>query len=137
MPFIQQFDPTLAMLQKVLDLRAENQQVISSNIANADTPGYAPATLDFEKELHNAVFGGGLRPVVTQPDHIRITPADVSQVSGTIRRHPDTTGIGDENGVSVDKEMVRLSENQILYEAAVTMLNKKLAMLKYVAGDGR
>ncbi len=135
--FIQQFDPTLVMLQKVLDLRAENQQIISSNIANADTPGYAPATLEFEKELHSAMFGGELRPVVTQPGHIPVTPADVSQVRGTISRHPDTTGLGDENGVSVDQEMVRLSENQLLYEAAVTMLNKKLAALKYVASDGR
>ncbi len=137
MPFIQQFDPTLLMLQKVLDLRAENQQVISSNIANADTPGYAPATLEFEKQLHSAMFGGDLKPVVTQPGHIPVTPGDISQVTGTITRRPDTTGIGDENGVSVDREMVRLSENQILYEAAVTMLNKKLAALKYVAGDGR
>ncbi len=137
MPFIQQFDTTLLLLQKVLDLRAENQQVISSNIANADTPGYAPATLEFEEQLRNAMFGGDLKPVVTRPGHIPVTPADISQVEGTISRHPDTTGIGDENGVSVDKEMVRLSENQILYEAAVTMLNKKLAALKYVAGDGR
>ncbi|MFP7756393.1 flagellar basal body rod protein FlgB [Thermodesulfobacteriota bacterium B35] len=137
MPFIQQFDPTLVMLQKVLDLRAENQQVISSNIANADTPGYAPATLEFEEQLRSAMAGDGLKPVVTRPGHIPITPGDVSRVTGTISRHPDTTGIGDENGVSVDKEMVRLSENQILYEAAVTMLNKKLAALKYVAGDGR
>ncbi len=137
MPFIQQFDPTLRMLQKVLDLRSENQQVISSNIANADTPGYAPATMEFEQQLHDAMFGGSLKPVVTRAGHIPVTPSDVSQVQGTITRKPDTTGIGDENGVSVDREMIRLAENEILYEAAVTMLNKKLAALKYVAGDGR
>ncbi|HEB49686.1 MAG TPA: flagellar basal body rod protein FlgB [Desulfobulbus sp.] len=137
MPFIQQFDPTLRMLQKVLDLRSENQQVISSNIANADTPGYAPATMEFEQQLHDAMFGGSLKPVVTRAGHIPVTPSDVSQVQGTITRQPDTTGIGDENGVSVDREMIRLAENEILYEAAVTMLNKKLAALKYVAGDGR
>jgi flagellar basal-body rod protein FlgB len=37
----------------------------------------------------------------------------------------------------VDQEMVALAENQILYEAATQMLNKKLGLLKYVAQDGR
>jgi flagellar basal-body rod protein FlgB len=34
-------------------------------------------------------------------------------------------------------EMVKLSENQIMYEAAATILNKKLALLKFVANDGK
>ena len=134
---IQHFDSTINMLRKVLDLRSKNQQIISSNIANADTPGYTPSSLEFEDQLRSAVSGSELKPVATRPGHIPANPADLSRVQGTITTHPDRTGIGDENGVSVDKEMIKLSENQILYEAAIAMLNKKLSILKYAANDGR
>ena len=37
------FDNSITLLQKSLDLRSSNQRVIAGNIANAETPGYAPA----------------------------------------------------------------------------------------------
>ena len=48
MPSIQQFDTTMHLLHKVLDLRAKNQEVIAANIANAETP--------------TSVLAGGVRP---------------------------------------------------------------------------
>ena len=137
MPVFQQFDTTMNLLQKVLDLRSRNQEIISSNIANAETPGYSAVSFEFEQQLRQALQRGELRPVVTQPGHIGIRPGDIAQVEGRVVSHPDRRGIGDGNSVSVDQEMVRLSENQIMYEAAITMLNKKLALLKYAASDGR
>ena len=137
MPLIQQFDTTLQLLQKVLDLRTRNQDILSSNIANAETPGYARRSYEFEEQLRQALHGGDLTPVSRQPGHIPISPASLDQVHGRVTVHPDTTGIGDQNSVDVDQEMIRLSENQILFEAAITMLNKKLAMLKYATNDGK
>ena len=137
MPFIQQFDTTINLLQKVLDLRDRNQQIISSNIANAETPGYSASSLEFEAQLKSVIRGGELTPVANRENHIAVSPTNISSVQGDITVHRDNTGIGDENSVSVDSEMIKLSENQILYEAAITMLNKKLAILKYAANDGR
>ena len=136
MSTIQQFDTTMRLLHKVLDLRQANQQVIGSNIANAETPGYSAQSFSFEQQLHSALGEGGLQPVTTQPNHIPLSPANLDQVSGTVSASKDRTGIGDQNNVSVDQEMVKLSENEILYEAAVTMLNKKMAMVKYVTNGG-
>ncbi len=137
MPLVQQFDTTMHLLQKVLDLRSRNQEIISSNIANAETPGYSAVSFEFEDQLRSAVREGGLRPVMTKPNHMAITPAHIDQIQGRIVEEKDKTGIGDKNSVSVDKEMIKLSENEILYEAAATMLKKKLSMLKYAANDGR
>jgi len=137
MPPVQQFDTTIQLLQKVLDLRSKNQEIISANIANAETPGYKALSFDFEDELKSAMDEGGLRPVATNARHFAITPSRINDIQGKITEKPDTTGIGDRNTVSVDKEMVKLSENEILYEAAVAMLNKKLSILKYAANDGR
>ncbi len=137
MPFVQQFDTTMHLLQKVLDLRSRNQEIISSNIANAETPGYSAVSFEFEDQLKSAMQEGGLRPVTTRKNHIAITPAHIDQIQGRVIEEKDKTGIGDKNSVSVDKEMVKLSENEILYEAAATMLRKKLSILRYAANDGR
>jgi flagellar basal-body rod protein FlgB len=136
MPGIHQFDTTMRLLHKVLDLRQKNQEIIGSNIANAETPGYSTQSFSFEQQLRSALSDNDLRPVATQPNHIPLIPANLEQVSGTVTSTRDATGIGDENSVSVDQEMVNLSENQILYEAAVTMLNKKLSMVKYAVNGG-
>jgi len=129
------FDGTTGLLKTVLDLRFRNQQVIAGNLANADTPGYAPARLDFEQDLEQALSTGA-GPLVTDPRHIG-AGNDPQQVHGRVIRTPDRSGIGDHNGVNVDQEMINLSENQILYETATRILNKKLGLLKYVIQDGR
>jgi len=136
MPGIQQFDTTIQLLQKVLDLRSKNQEIIGSNIANADTPGYSAQSFAFEDQLKNALSENGLRPVTAHPNHIPLSSVNLEQVTGTVSVTRDTTGIGDKNNVSVDQEMIRLSQNEILYETAVTMLNKKLSLLKYAANGG-
>jgi flagellar basal-body rod protein FlgB len=133
---IQQFDTTMKLLQKVLDLRSKNQEIIGSNIANAETPGYSAQSFSFEDQLNSALSENRLRPVATNPHHIPLVPSSLDQVTGTISIDKSNSGIGDENSVSVDQEMVKLAENEILYEAAITMLNKKMSMLKYTVNGG-
>lgn len=131
------FDPSMQLLRKTLDLRSENQRVIASNIANADTPGYAPARFEFEKQLEAAVKRKGVA-AATHPDHFPIGGAgNIGSVSGTITRRHDKTGIGDENGVNMDQEMMALSKNELLYETAAQLLKKKLTQLSYVVQGGQ
>lgn len=132
---IRRFDNTMNLLQKVLDLRSKNQEIIGSNIANAETPGYQAQSFTFEEQLKSA-FSGSMSPSVTQPNHIPLAPSNLDQVSGTLTAKKDTTEIGDKNSVNLDQEMVKLSENEILYETAVTMLNKKISLLKYTISGG-
>lgn len=132
------FDSSTRILAKVLDLRARNQQVIAANIANSETPGYSPATFHFEEELRSAVGKGTTLPLAGSNErHIAPTPGNLESVRGTITTSPDQTGIGDENGVSVEEEMMNLSENELLYEAAAQLLRKKLGMIKYVISGGQ
>lgn len=138
MKISQPFDANVQLLSKVLDLRSRNQQVIASNIANAETPGYSPAKFTFDDELNMAVGNRGELPLSqSHHAHIPIGPADINSVTGTITITEDKTGIGDENGVKVDDEMLALSENQILYEAAAQLLKKKLSMISYAVSGGQ
>ena len=135
---IQIDDTSIALLKKVLDLRSDNQQVISANVANAETPGYRAAVFSFTEELRAALDRGDrLELAATRPGHLTLAPRTVAEVQGRIERVTDKTGIGDENSVKVEQEMLRLAENQLLFEAAVQMMKKKLGLLRYVASDGK
>ncbi len=131
-------DPTTALLKKVLDLRSTNQKVISSNIANAETPGYSPARFEFEAELQNAIGNkDGLKMRTSHHNHIPPGAGSLRSITGKIITTEDNTGIGDENGVNVDQEMIASSQNQILYEAAAQLLKKRSSLLKYVIQGGQ
>lgn len=140
MDLLKPFDTNMQLLGKVLDLRAQKAQVISANIANAETPGYAASRFDFEEDLANAMDHGrhdGLKLAVPNEKHLAFGPTNFNSVNGKIIIEKDQTGIGDENGVSVDQEMLALSENELLYETSALLLKKKLSLLKHVISGGQ
>jgi len=137
MPINGLFDRTVGVLNKVLDLRHRNQQVISSNLANIDTPGYTPARLRFEEDLQQALESPNQAASPLHPNHFAIGGGSLEQVSGRIEHLVTNSGLGDQNGVNLDQEMVAQAENQLYYEAATTMLNKKLGLLKYIVQSDR
>ncbi|MCF8039077.1 MAG: flagellar basal body rod protein FlgB [Desulfohalobiaceae bacterium] len=127
------FDTTIQVLDKVLELRTRKLEAISSNIANAETPGYAAQRMDFEEKLQTAISGSKAKTSVTHPRHIPTGLGDdVSSFQADMYRDEDRSGFGDKNSVSLDQEMVDLSRNQIRFEAAIRSLNKKFSMLKMV-----
>lgn len=135
---IRPFDDKVLLLSKVLDLRAEKAQVISANIANAETPGYSAVRFDFENDLANALKKNQSVPLATShQQHMPLGPPHFNAVSGKIRTVEDQTGIGDGNGVSVDQEMMALSENELLYETTAQLLKKKITLLKHVISGGQ
>lgn len=117
---IKVFDKTYESLARALDLRTESQNIIASNIANADTPGYQAEELDFEKALGKAIDADG----------------EVSRVRGEVHRQLNNVVREDGNTVDRDAEMVSLSQNQLLYDAAADLVKKKLALLKYSISEG-
>lgn len=132
------FDSNMQLLGKVLDLRAEKAQVISANIANAETPGYSSSRFDFEEDLASAIGKhGGIRLATSHETHIPLGPANFNSVTGKIITEKNNSGIGDGNGVSVDQEMLALSENELLYETTALLLKKKMTLLKYVISGGQ
>ncbi|SDZ74273.1 flagellar basal-body rod protein FlgB [Desulfuromusa kysingii] len=129
-------DQTIAVLQKSLDLRAQKQQVIAGNVANADTPGYSARKLDFEDNLRKAINTPEMAGRKTNPKHFPIGGGGISRVQGTLTLETSNSTQGDGNTVSVDDEMFDLAENQLLYEAGSQMLKKKFSMLKFAASNG-
>jgi flagellar basal-body rod protein FlgB len=118
-------------------MRSLRQNVISSNIANAETPGYVAKKVDFEEALARAVDlegFGGLKG--TSPEHFPIGPGALASVEADVYDNPDGSTNNDGNTVNLEREMSSLAENSIMYKAAIHLINKKMAALKYAAGDG-
>ena len=129
------FDPTIGALNTSLNLRLINQNVISSNIANADTPGYKAKAMEFESALRDALgVGDRMSLETTSPKHISHRDTDPVR----LQIYEDPNGIESLDGNTVDRasEMAKLAENQILYDSSVEMLKKKLGMLKYAITEG-
>ena len=135
---VQLFDKNIQLLEKVLDLRSERQMYISSNIANSQTPGYSPVRMKFQENLNEALGELGITMETTDPNHFPASDKEaLNQVEPEIIEEPDTSGIGDKNGVNIDQEMMYMAENRIRYEAGVQMLKNKMGILKYVVQGGR
>jgi flagellar basal-body rod protein FlgB len=129
------FDPTIGALNTSLNLRLMNQNVISSNIANADTPGFKAKAMEFESALRDALnTGGDLRTQETDPRHIVHSATD--PVNPEI--YDDPNGVESLDGNTVDRasELAKMAENQLMYDASAEMLKKKLGMLKYAITEG-
>ena len=131
------FDNLIDTIGKSLDLRVKRENIISSNIANIDTPGYTPMDISFDKQLKEMLDENDddVKMRATDKMHIseEITPENIE---GELFFDPHSSPNNDRNSVDLDQEMSKLSINTILYNAQVTVLNKILALLKYAATDG-
>jgi flagellar basal-body rod protein FlgB len=130
------FSSTIDLLGKSVDMRAKNQNLIASNIANAETPNFIPKTLAFEQELQGALKNGqaGKRSL-SEPHarHIAIRGGNgnsLQSVHGQVIETPASTPGKDGNAVELENEMSTLAENQIMFNASVQMLNKKFDGLR-------
>jgi len=108
------------VLQRFLDVNAERQTLVSTNLANVDTPGYRTRDLDFRGELQRAMSG----------EDSELTSAFVVPVRGLIAR-PDG------NNVSVDRESMLLAEVQLQYKAATSILRAQFAELRTAIREGQ
>lgn len=121
-----------------LNQRMARNNVISSNVANAETPGYLALGYDFEQQLQAASHANELVPVKTSnPKHLQnaFTQAD-GTMSPDVFVRPTETIPQDGNTVDLDTEMAQLAENQITYRAAVELLNRKVGIIRYAISNG-
>lgn len=118
------FGKTLAQLQHVMDYRMTRQGVITSNIANVDTPGYRAKDVRFED-----TFEDQLHLATTNPGHRQ--PAAAAAYHSVVDDPFSRLG-NDGNTVDIDREMMKLTQNQFLYDASAQTVENKLNALKEI-----
>src|SRR5207253_1895621 len=123
--------PLFAMLRGRLGYLSERQRLIAENVANADTPGYAPRDL-----RPFAVAQGGAAPALTA-----VAPAMTSaaHLSGTLSRSKgafkpqrvsDSETTLDGNQVVLEEEMMKMTQARMDYDAAIGFYQKSLGLLR-------
>jgi flagellar basal-body rod protein FlgB len=131
------FDKTTNALGASINFRQLKLNIISTNVANAETPGYKAKKVDFEDALSRAVDINGLGQMsVDEPDQFAVNGSSIDHIRADVYENPDVTVTNDGNTVDMEREMAELKENSIVYNAAIQLINKKLANLAYAASDG-
>jgi flagellar basal-body rod protein FlgB len=132
---IGKLDQTLGFHEAALSLRAGRQQMLASNIANADTPNYKARDIDFGKALQGALAKNGtVAPaalVKTSAAHLSATGgADKVGPGGAplLYRNAQQANI-DGNTVDMDVERNQFTDNAIRYEASITLINGQIRSL--------
>jgi flagellar basal-body rod protein FlgB len=109
---------TLSLLEKALDIRAYYHKILASNIANAETPGYKEKTIDLRAEIEKP--GNDVRNI------------DVREIE-----EPEGANAIDRNTVNMEDQIVKLTENNMMFDAVVRLVSKKFSMIKYAINEGR
>ena len=126
---IDSLDKLLQFHQNALNVRAFRQQLLASNIANADTPGYKARDIDFAAALRDAESGQAALAVTlrtTEPGHL--AAAAQEDPAAVLYRSVQQPSI-DGNTVDMDVERNRFAENAVHYDANLTFINSQIKLM--------
>jgi flagellar basal-body rod protein FlgB len=110
-----------------LTFHRERHTVLAGNIANLDTPGYRPHDLTRTTPTDASVMA------TTAEGHIASTPGSTSVATfddGGALQTPDG------NAVSLERELGKIDANRARYATTTELVSRRLALLRYAAGDG-
>ncbi len=118
----------LNFFQQSISLRAQRQEVLSSNIANADTPNYKARDFDFAQALRGAMDGRLNLPdtslSLTSARHIpaKAVSPDPQALMYRVPVQPSLDG----NTVDMDVERVNFADNTLKYQTSLMVISGRI-----------
>lgn len=124
---------TFHALEQTIRITRQRHEVVSSNIANIETPGYRAKDIDFKTALAEASGAGrGFKLVRTDAQHIGREMNSARQIES----FADSSEFNGFNWVNIDNEMTKLTENNLMFRAGVELLIRKITRIKEVIREG-
>jgi len=127
------FDGAMEYAARAMDWSYRRQELLTSNLANLNTPGYKAQDLDFTRIMADACGTPG-------PDRLHTThPAHIPAGTGETSAHTVPRADGgrlDGNTVNLAREMAGLAENSYLYQTLQRSVGQKLRLLKQAISGG-
>ena len=126
-------DSYIGVHAEALKLRSQRTEVLATNLANADTPGYRARDIDFKSALAAATGAsptGSVNLSTTNAGHI-----DTALAGGAVDGNPNlkyrvpNAPALDKNTVDVQMEQAAFAENAVRYQSTLTLLNSKFRSL--------
>jgi flagellar basal-body rod protein FlgB len=134
MAMIDKLNDALNFQQQALNLRQQRQQVLATNIANADTPDYKARDFDFANVLKKTMDGveraqSGLELNTTSSAHLHAEYRP-SPIDSAIQYREVLQPAIDGNTVDMDVERANFADNTMRYQANLSLLNASLRGLR-------
>ena|ERR1700722_10836571 len=130
--------PLLSMLRERMTWLNQRQDVLTQNVANADTPGFVARDLkpqDFSEELRqtqsSSHSAGQL--MITDPRHISLSPSGGGAPFEDYEVR-DAEANPNGNSVSLEQEMIKVSDTEAQFQAATNLYAKTITMMKTAIG---
>jgi flagellar basal-body rod protein FlgB len=138
---VNRLDDALSFHQTALRIRAQRQELLAANIANADTPNYKARDLDFSSAMSQAMAETNTtnpKLALSQSAQLNLTGpnqnSNKTESAALYRRV--TQGSVDGNTVDMDVERNQFVDNSLRYEASLTLINAQLKkMLSAIQGQ--
>lgn len=123
-------------LQQALDYHLQRHNVLASNIAHVDTPGYRPHDL---ARIDSSNFASVLSVHLekTEPGHLGESNSDSLDEVGRVFEDTSAGTSADGNSVSLDRETAKLAANHVRYDVVSAVVSAELRQLSYAASDGK
>jgi flagellar basal-body rod protein FlgB len=118
---------TVDTLEQALTYHRERHTVLAGNVANLDTPGYRPVDLQRRTATSPTTLA------TTHEGHIEAAAgADV------VTSFDDGGALqsSDGNAVSLERELSKIDANRTRYSTSAELVSRRIALLRYAAGDG-
>lgn len=122
-------DTVPTMMRKSLDFNSSRHLLITTNISNVDTPGYKAHDIDFKSQLSRVFRSDGLSLVTTNGRHFGPSSDAVKSMQPEAFEEMDPAK-SNGNNVDMDKEMVKLAENQIRFNATIQLMMKRGSLIR-------
>lgn len=128
------FEKAFGLHAQGMLVRSKRAEVIASNIANADTPGYKAQGMDFKAAMTQAAKNQQMNMSRTNEKHFNTSMSMNDGIDYRVPNQPDT---GDGNTVDVQVERNLYLQNSLEYQASVQFLNSKIKGLKKAITGGQ
>lgn len=126
----------VSSLHVALDYHLERHNVLASNVAHVDTPGYRPNDL---ARVNPADFAQVLNVELerTNPGHLSNSSDGASNHVGRVFQDLTAGAGNDENYVSLDREAAKVAANHLRYDVVSSLTASKLKGLAWAANDAK
>lgn len=122
-------DEVLRFNQTALTLRASRQELIASNIANADTPNYKAKDIDFARALQGALAGNAPQQPMATTASGHLAGGNRGVLGAPIMYRTPVQPSADGNTVDMDVERAQFADNALRYEASVKFVSDDIKQI--------
>ncbi|MCC2615082.1 flagellar basal body rod protein FlgB [Aestuariibacter halophilus] len=127
-------DKLMGFHHKAMQVRTDRMEIISGNLANANTPGYKARDIDFQKAMASARYQQSQQMTRTHEKHFEGQMRTQAEIEFRIPEQPDT---GDGNTVEVQAERNKFLDTGMRYQAGIQFLNGKIKGMKKAISGGQ